>query len=76
MGDKGLLSTHHIGYINPRFLWHIYDNNYFIFIDWQVITAKKQRLVDIDNVLKNARLVSHEYVVGNIVFMYNNGIYL
>ena len=38
-------------------------------IEWRVITALKQRQVDIDNVLENARQVTHDYAIGNQVYV-------
>ena len=43
--------------------------------DWIVITAKKQEQVNIENVCKNARQVSHEYAVGDLVYVGMTGIY-
>ena len=34
-------------------------------LDWKVVTAAKQRQVEIDNVRKNARRVTHEYTIVN-----------
>ena len=38
-------------------------------IDWQVITAEKQRQVDLDNVRENSRQVTHDYAMGNPVYV-------
>ena len=32
---------------------------------WRVVTAAKQRQVDIDNFRENARQVTHDYEIGN-----------
>ena len=32
-------------------------------VDWQVANAKKQRQVDIDNVIENAKRVMHDYAI-------------
>ena len=44
-------------------------------IEWQFITAGKHQKVDIDNVWENARRVTHDYAIDNIVYMLINGIY-
>ena len=44
-------------------------------IDWRVVTAKKQRKVDIDNVCKNSRRVRHAYKIYNLVYVEKIGIY-
>ena len=38
-------------------------------LDWRVVTAKKHRQVDIDNVHKNYRLIRHAYEIGNIFYV-------
>ena len=42
---------------------------------WQVITAVKQRQVNIHYVQEDDRQVTHEYSIGNQVFMEMTGIY-
>ena len=42
---------------------------------WRVITAGKQRQVDIYNFRENAMQVTHEYAVGDIVYVEMTGIY-
>ena len=37
-------------------------------IYWQVVTARNQRQVNIDNSQKNARQVTHNYVVGDLAY--------
>ena len=54
-------------------------NRYIIFnlasvVDWRVITVGKKRQVDIDNVQENAMRVTHDYTVGNILYMEMTGI--
>ena len=44
-------------------------------IDWWVITAAKQRQVNIDNIRENARQVTHDYKIGNQVYVGITGIY-
>ena len=44
-------------------------------LDWRVITFGKQQQVDIDNDRENARRVTHEYTIRNIVYVNINGIY-
>ena len=44
-------------------------------IDWQVVTAAKQRQVDIDNFWEKYRLVMHDYVIGDRVYVEITGIY-
>ena len=34
-------------------------------IDWIVVTAVKQRQLDIDNVRENAKQVTHNYAIGD-----------
>ena len=41
----------------------------------QVITSRKQQQVDIDIVWVNARQFTHDYTVGNLVYVEMNGIY-
>ena len=43
--------------------------------DWQVVTAVKQRKVDIDNVRENAKWVTHEYAIGNQFYVEMKCIY-
>ena len=38
-------------------------------VDWHIITARKQRQADIDNVCENSRQVRHDCAVGNIVYV-------
>ena len=38
-------------------------------VDWRVVTAAKQRQVDIDNVRENPRRVTHDYEIGNRVYV-------
>ena len=42
---------------------------------WLVITSAKQRQVDIDNVRENSRQVTHDYTIGNRVYVEITGIY-
>ena len=44
-------------------------------IYWRVITSKKKQQVDIDNVCKNARRVSHDYAIGDLVYVDMTGIF-
>ena len=44
-------------------------------VDWQVVTAAKQRQLDIDNVRENAKQVTHDYVIGDQVYVEMAGIY-
>ena len=44
-------------------------------VDWQVVTAAKQRQVDIDNFRENARRVTHDYAIGDQVYVEMTGIY-
>ena len=44
-------------------------------VDWRVITAANQRQVDIDNVRENARKVTHDYKIGNQLYVRMSGIY-
>ena len=45
-------------------------------IDWRVITAGKHQQVGIDNVQENARRVTHDYTIGDLVYVEITGIYL
>ena len=45
-------------------------------IDWRVVTSAKQRQVDIDNVRENAKRVTHDYSIGDQVYVEMTGIYL
>ena len=44
-------------------------------VEWRVVTAANQRQVDIDNVRENARQVTHDYAIGNLVYVEMTGIY-
>ena len=44
-------------------------------IYWRVITAGKHQQVDINNVQENARKGTHDYAIGDIVYVEINGIY-
>ena len=44
-------------------------------VDWRVLTARKQRQIDIDNVRKNSRKFRHDYTIGNLVYVKNTSIY-
>ena len=44
-------------------------------VDWQVATSAKQRQVDIDNVRENANRVTHDYAMGDLVYVERTGIY-
>ena len=45
-------------------------------VDWQVVTAAKQRQVDIDTVIENAKWVTHEYAIGDQFYVEMTGICL
>ena len=42
---------------------------------WRVVTPTERRQIDIDNVPIKARQVTHDYAVGNVVYVEINGIY-
>ena len=44
-------------------------------VDWRVVTTAKQRQVDIDNVRENAKRVTHDYAIGDQVYVEMTGIY-
>ena len=44
-------------------------------IEWRVVTAAKQSQVDIDNVREKARQVTHDYAIGDQVYVEMTGIY-
>ena len=39
-----------------------------------VVTVRKKRQVDIDNVCEKSRQVKHDYTIGDIVYLENTGI--
>ena len=43
--------------------------------DWWVVTAAKQRQLDIDNVRENTKQVTHDYDIGDQVYVEMTGIY-
>ena len=43
--------------------------------DWRVVTATKKRQVDIDHVRGNAKQVTHDYAIGDQVYVEMTGIY-
>ena len=43
-------------------------------VEWRVVTATKQIQVDIDNVRENAKWVTHEYAIGDWVYVEITGI--
>ena len=49
--------------------------NLALVVDWRVATAAKQHQVDIDNVRENAKQVTHDYAIGNQVYVEMTGIY-
>ena len=44
-------------------------------VECRVVTASKQRQVDIDNVRENAKRVTHDCAIGNQVYVEMTGIY-
>ena len=44
-------------------------------IEWRVVTATKQRQVDIDNVRENTKRVTYDYAIGDQVYLEMTGIY-
>ena len=44
-------------------------------VDWQVVTAAKQRQVDIDIVRENSKQVTHDYAIGDQFYVEMTGIY-
>ena len=49
--------------------------NLMSFVDWLAVNAETKRQVDIDNVWGNARPVTHDYAIGNQVYVEITGIY-
>ena len=49
--------------------------NLALVVEWQVVTAAKQRQVDTDDVRENARQVTHDYTIGDWVYAEMTGIY-
>ena len=45
------------------------------FVDWRFVTTAKQRQVDIDNDQENARWVTHDYAIGDQVYVELTRIY-
>ena len=43
--------------------------------DWRVVTAAKQHQLVIDNVRENAKQVTHDYAIGDQVYVEITGIY-
>ena len=43
--------------------------NLVLVVDWRVATAEKQRQVEIYNVRENSRRVTHDYVIGDRVYV-------
>ena len=44
-------------------------------VDWNIVTTKEQKEVDIDNVCENARKSRHDDAVGDLVYAEKIGIY-
>ena len=44
-------------------------------VDWRVVTAVKQGQVDIDNFRENVKRVTHDYAIGDQVYVEMSGIY-
>ena len=44
-------------------------------VDWRVLIAEKKRQLDIDNVREKDRQVTHDYTIGNQVYVEITGIY-
>ena len=44
-------------------------------VDWRVVTAAKQRQVDIDNFRENSKRFTHDYAIGDKVYLGITGIY-
>ena len=44
-------------------------------VGWQVVTAANQRQVDIDNVRENTRKFTHDYKIGDQLYVKMSGIY-
>ena len=49
--------------------------NLMSIVDWYVVASRNKRQVDIDNVCKNARQFSHEFTIGDLVYVENTEIY-
>ena len=67
--DKGLLFTH--CWDTPSQAVFVRDVvfNLAEFFGWWVIAIKKQQQFDIDNFCENAKQVSHDYAIGDIVYV-------
>ena len=44
-------------------------------VDWRVVTAAKQRQVDIIDVRENTKRVTHDYAIGGQVYVEITGVY-
>ena len=44
-------------------------------VDWKISTAANQRQVDIDNIIENARQVTHDYIIGDQFYVEITDIY-
>ena len=65
IGDKSLLSPYLMATPFQDVFGRDMVFNLASVIDWQVVTATKQRQVDIGNVQEKSRLVTHGYAIGD-----------
>ena len=49
--------------------------NFASVLDWQVVTAANQRQLDIDNFRENTRKATHDYKIGDQLYVKMSGIY-
>ena len=56
------------------FFWDMLFN-LVSFVDWRVVTAANQHQVEIDNVRENAKQVTHDYTIGDQVYVEMTEIY-
>ena len=49
--------------------------NLMSIVDWYIVTSRNKRQVDIDDVCKNARRVSHDFTTGDLFYVENTEIY-
>ena len=49
---------------------------YICYLDWRVVTAANQHQVEIDKFREKSRRVTHDYAIGDQVYVEMTGIYL
>ena len=75
MGDNSFLSLFYHGQPCQDVFGKDMIFNLASVVDWRVVTVAKQRQIDIDNFRENAKWVSHDYAIGDWVYVEMTGIY-